>query len=151
MRLPDLNGSSHTAISSAPELPAEVSAVFDAASSTTRNRLVELRDLIFRTANGLDAVSELSETLKWGEPSYTPIKRGVGSSVRLTARDDGSTALMFICHTHIVEQFRELYPDSLTFEGNRAIIFAPDVAIPEAETAHCIAMALTWHLTKPSK
>lgn len=151
MRLPDLNGNNPKADISAPDLPAEVSTVFDAASPTTRNSLVELRELIFRTAANLDAVPALSETLKWGEPSYTPVKPGIGSSVRLTARDDGAVALMFICHTHIVEQFRELYPDALEFDGNRAIIVKPGNNVDVEALSHCISLALTFKQRKQAR
>jgi len=153
MRLPDpnqndLNQRDKAVGQTVPELPPEVEAVFERAPSATQIKLLKLRELIFRTASSIDSIPALSETLKWGEPSYTPPKPQIGSSVRLAARENGSIALMFICHTHIVEEFRELYPDSLTFEGNRAIVIPSDTAIPESEVSHCIAMALTWHLIK---
>ena len=104
----------------------------------------DLRSLIFVTARETEGVGDLSECLKWGEPSFTPARPRIGSSVRLANRDDGTVALLFICHTKLVDRFRELYPDSFTFEGNRALVFKPGDAIPAAETKHCIAMALTY-------
>jgi hypothetical protein len=43
---------------------------------------------------------------------------------RIAPRDNGDVALMFICHTNLVEEFRGLYPDGLAFEGNRAIVLS---------------------------
>ena len=103
-----------------------------------------LRALIVETARETEGVGDLAESLKWGEPSFTPKKPRIGSSVRLAIRDDDTVAMLFICHTNLVDRFRELYPETFAFEGNRALLFKPGEAIPAAETKHCIAMALTY-------
>jgi len=107
-----------------------------------------LRALIFETARETESVGELAESLKWGEPSFAPAKPRIGSSVRLAVRDAETVAVLFICHTHLVDRFREIYPGTFTFEGNRALVFTAGDDIPVSETKHCIAMALTWHLQK---
>ncbi len=104
----------------------------------------DLRALIVETARETEGVGELAESLKWGEPSFTPARPRIGSSVRLTIREDETVAMLFICHTNLVDRFRELYPETFAFEGNRALVFKPGDAIPTAETKHCIAMALTY-------
>lgn len=106
----------------------------------------DLRRLVFETAARNPRIGDLGETLKWGQPSYTPKRPRVGSSVRLGARGDGSAAMYFICHTGLVERFREIYPGRFSFEGNRALVFDEGGAVPEEELRHCIAMALTYHL-----
>ena len=103
-----------------------------------------LRRLIHDTAAATHGVGALEESLKWGEPSYAPLKRGVGSSVRLAPRKDGRVSVNFICHTGLVAKFRELYPDALRFEGNRTIVIDPFAPLPEAELRHCVALALTY-------
>ena len=108
----------------------------------------DLRALIHETARETEGVGDLAESLKWGEPSFTPAKPRIGSSVRLVLRDDETVAMLFICHTNLVDRFRELYPDSFAFEGNRALVFKAGEAIPAAETKHCIAMALTYFRNK---
>lgn len=115
-----------------------------------RSKLAPLRQLILDTAASLPAVGPLSESLKWGEASYTPQKKRVGSSVRLMPRKDGRLAMNFICHTGLVDRFREIYPETLTFEGNRSIVIDPAAALPEQELRHCIAMALSYFL-KPDE
>lgn len=107
-----------------------------------------LRALVFEAARETEGVGDLAESLKWGEPSFTPARPRIGSSVRLAIRDAETVAMLFICHTLLVDRFRELYPDTFSFEGNRALVFTAGADIPVAETKHCIAMALTWHLKK---
>ncbi len=108
--------------------------------------LRELRLLVFETAAETRGVGELAESLKWGEPSYTPKKPRTGSSVRIATNGVGRPALFFICHTHLVDRFREHYGDRLTFEGDRAILLDPAAPLPRDELRHCFAMALTYHL-----
>lgn len=108
----------------------------------------KLRALILETARETEGVGALAESLKWGEPSFTPARPRIGSSVRLAIRNDETVAMLFICHTHLVDQFRELYPYVFTFEGDRALVFTTGKPVPLAETKHCVAMALTWHLNR---
>ena len=118
-----------------------------------REKLLELRSLILDTAARTDGVGEIEETLKWGQPSYLTSKTKSGSTIRIDAfEDDGSLcALHFICHTNLVETFRQLYSDKLRFEGNRSIVLDAKEPLPVAELGHCIALALTYHLDKRRK
>lgn len=106
----------------------------------------ELKALIHEAASGNPEIGPLEESLKWGEPSFTPVRRNVGSSVRIAERGGGDLALMFICHTNLVEEFRELYPAQLAFEGNRAIVIAKGDRPDREALSHCIALALTYKL-----
>ncbi|WP_210421536.1 hypothetical protein [Hoeflea halophila] len=56
--------------------------------------------------------------------------------------------MMFICHTNLVEEFRGLYPDALTYEGNRAIVVSAKEEPDRLALAHCIALALTYKLRR---
>lgn len=107
-----------------------------------------LRALIVEAAADVPEIGPLVESLKWGEPSFTPRKANIGSSVRIAARENGDRALMFICHTNLVEEFRALYPDRLSFEGNRAIVLPSGVEPDLDALRHCIALALTYKLRK---
>jgi hypothetical protein len=57
-------------------------------------------------------------------------------------------AVYFHCQTDLVETFRELYPTELTYGGNRSILLNAENDIPEPALRHCVALALTYHLTK---
>jgi hypothetical protein len=123
-----------------------VKAVFAAYEPTMRARLMALRELIFAAAESAK-VGPLSETLKWGQPAYRPLKTQTGTTVRLDALRgaEGKYALFVPCSTTLIGSFREHYARSLVFEGNRAIIFALGAGVPEKALKHCIAMALTYH------
>ena len=112
-----------------------------------QDKMYTLRNLLIETARELDDVEELEETLKWGEPSYITKH---GSTIRMDwkASSPDQYAMYFHCQTRLVETFRELYPDTFTFDGNRAVLFScmDDVAVDELK--HCISIALNYHKVK---
>ena len=128
----------------------QIAALFSPPGRETAALMRELRRLVYAAAGETPGVGELAETLKWGEPSYAPKRPRIGSPVRLAARSGGEVAMYFICHTHLVARFREIYPHCFAFEGDRALIFWPGAALPGPELRHCIAMALTFHLRRRS-
>ncbi len=126
-------------------MSSEVDACLASVAEPMREQLLQLRALVHSVADNLPGVAPLVESLKWGQPSFTPKKANVGSSVRLAPLPDGRVALYFICHTGLVDRFRELYPENLEFEGNRAILVTPGSDFDRDALSHCIAMALTYH------
>ncbi len=133
-----------------PFLNEAVSAVFDALAPAARAQLLHLRALIFETAAATPGVGWLDETLKWGQPSYLTSVSRSGTTVRigLPKGEPGRVALYVHCQTHLIERFRELYGDALTFEGSRAILLDVAAPLPMEPLRHCIAMALTYHRDK---
>lgn len=111
-------------------------------------RLSKLRELVLDVARSTEGVGQIEECLKWGQPSFVTKKPKSGSTIRIDALADeaGSVAMYFICSTNLVDQFRELYPDTFDFRGNRALVFAAGSPFPEPELRHCVAKALTYHL-----
>ena len=123
-----------------------VAAAFAAMPAALRAKLLALRERIFVEARRIGPQAELLETLKWGEPAYLPRRPRIGTTLRLNALKSGAGyALYFPCTTTLADTFRALYADTLNIEGARAIVFALDDAVPQAELRHCIAMALTYH------
>jgi hypothetical protein len=133
---------------SAPSDP-KVAAVFSSYPPPLRTRLLALRQLILDTARTTEGVGPLEETLKWGQVSYLTRESGSGSTVRIDQVKPASDqyAVYFHCQTNLVETFRELYPE-LTFSGNRSIILDTSRALPKQALSHCVALALTYHLSK---
>ena len=130
----------------------DVAAIFRAYPPAVRARLMALRTLVFETARKTPGVGRLTETLKWGQPSYLTAETGSGSTVRidrLKGRD--ACAVYFHCQSGLIEQFRELYPDTFRYEGKRAILFNTRDRLPVQELGHCIALALTHHLRKKAR
>lgn len=133
-----------------PIQPAEVKTAFDAYPPRLRARLLELRALIFATAAKTDGAGELDETLKWGEPAYLTARTRSGSTIRIGRRKDDPDkyCMYFNCQTRLVETFRQWFPERLTFEGNRAVVFDVAEPLPRADVTECIAAALTYHRDK---
>ncbi|KJS15572.1 MAG: hypothetical protein VR78_08735 [Hoeflea sp. BRH_c9] len=111
----------------------------------------DLKALIHDVAARTPGIGPLQESLKWGEPSFAPVKRNVGSSIRIGHGKDGDLALMFICHTNLVEEFRALYPETLSYEGTRAIVVEAGGTVDMDALSHCIGLALTYKLRKRAK
>jgi hypothetical protein len=112
--------------------------------------LLALRRLIFDTAKATKGVGALEETLKWGQPSYLTHETKSGSTIRVDQVKSAANqyAVYFHCQTDLVATFRQLYPDEFSFGGNRSILFNVEDEIPEAALRHCLALALTYHLSK---
>ncbi len=131
----------------------DVASVFDGYSKAVRTKMLALRALIFDTAAKTDGVGTLEETLKWGQPSYLTSETKNGTTVRIDALKDapGQYALFVHCQTNLVDTFKELYPDAMTYVGNRAIHFDAADELPEDALRHCIGLALTYHRNKVRK
>ena len=130
-----------------------VAATFKAYSPDVRARLMALRETIFEVAATTDGVGVLTETLKWRQPSYLTEETGSGTTVRIDRLkgDSGGYAVYFHCQSGLIGQFRELYPETFAYEGERAILFDLGTQAPAKELRHCIALALTHHLRKKRK
>ena len=124
-----------------------VADVFNNYPKHMRKKMLLLRQLVFDTASESEDVITLEEMLKWGEPSYLTKN---GSTIRMDWKEStpDQYALYFHCKTKLVDTFKELYGDTLTFEGNRAIVFNAEDEIPVDALKHCILLSLTYHRRK---
>lgn len=115
-----------------------------------RERLYELRQLIFDVAANTDTVGPLVETLKWNQPAYLPKTSRIGTTIRIDAVKDqpGVCALYVHCQTTLIATFRHLYRDQFDFDGNRAMIVPRRSKLPRQALRHCIGLALTYHLDR---
>ena len=126
-----------------------VASVFKAYPPGIRAKLMALRELVFDTADKTAGVGRLTETLKWGQPSYLTEETGSGTTVRIDRlKADNGYAVYFHCQSGLVGQFRELYPETFEYQGKRAIVFDAKDRVPARELRHCLALALTHHARK---
>lgn len=126
---------------------ADVESVINNYPNSVRKKIVALRSLILETANEIEEVPELEETLKWGELSYVA---KYGSTIRVDWKEKtpDQYAMYFTCTTDLVPTFKRMYSDIFEFEGNRAIIFKMDEDIPKVILKRCISAALKYHKVK---
>jgi hypothetical protein len=134
---------------SVPSVPAKVSTVFASYPKRAQDVLLELRAMIFNIAADNPKIGPITETLKWGEAAYLTAQSKSGSTIRLGYKPatPQACAIYLNCNTNLVETMRELYPNSLVYQGNRAVLVSLDTPIPAAAD-HCLAMALSYHQNK---
>lgn len=128
-----------------PPLPANVATAYDSFSATGRDVLLTVRTLIFQIAASNPVIGLLTETLKWGQPAYLTEASKSGSTIRI-GEQNGRGVIYLNCKTTLVDTMREIYPDTFTYQGTRAVLFPLDRPLPNNALAHCIEMALTYHL-----
>ncbi len=113
------------------------------------DKLLVLRELIFRIATESDEIGQIEETLKWDNPSYLTHRPKSGTTIRLSAAKacDDKYAMSVHCQTSLVSDFRQIYPE-LEYDGNRSLLFDVDAKLPLATIEHFISSALTYHHRK---
>ncbi|NNJ77534.1 MAG: DUF1801 domain-containing protein [Anderseniella sp.] len=128
----------------------KVRQVFDSFDEPVRERLLQLREMILDEAARNPEIGELQETLKWGQPSYLPVKPRIGTTIRLDrhSTDAGKIGFYFNCNSSLADDYQQFYPGVFEYEGRRAILIGVDGPVPEQALRHCIALALTYHLNK---
>ncbi len=125
----------------------EVESVFNNYPNSVREKIIKLRKLVFETAEEIEEITDLEETLKWGEPSYL-VKKGSTIRIDWKKKNPEQYAMYFKCTSKLVPSFKTVYGDLFEFEGNRAIVFQLDDRVPEAELKNCIRAGLTYHRVK---
>ncbi len=125
----------------------DVKLVFDKYPEPVRKKMIVLRELVLETAREIDGITNIEETLKWGEPSYLTKN---GSTIRMDwkPKAPGQYAMYFKCTSRLVEVFKLKFNKRFVFEGNRAIVFQLNDKIPIKELKLCIKAELTYHKVK---
>lgn len=114
-----------------------------------REKLLILREMIFEVANQNKEIGRLTETLRWGQPSYIPEETNSGTLIRLDkyASQKDHFAIYFHCQTNLVSHFRKMFPQ-LNYDGNRAIFFTVHDNIPKSILKKCFYEAFTYKKKK---
>ncbi|WP_265459644.1 DUF1801 domain-containing protein [Enterococcus sp. HY326] len=109
-------------------------------SESIVDKLSELQKLIWSIAT--EQQINLTELPKWGQLS---IAAKNGTPIRIDKFSDNEIALFVHCQTNLLEKWRGLFSNKLTFSGNRGIILDINSPLPENELKMCIDMALNYH------
>jgi len=134
----------------AASVPIEITDTIANYPASARRAFLKLRDIVFSLAAERTEVGVLTESLKWGEPSYVPKRSRTGTPVRIAWKDKApdSISLFVNCQTTLIQEWREIYGDTFEFVGNRELKLQVSGDWPEAELTHCVAMALTYFVRK---
>lgn len=124
----------------------DVKSTFSSYPPQAMEKLTHLRSLILETAKEI-GLTDLEETLKWGEPSYLTKH---GSTIRIDWKEKkpDQYAMYFKCTSKLVSSFQLAFGDLFNYETTRAIVFKLDEKVPEKELKQCIKAALTYHKVK---
>lgn len=125
----------------------KVEEIFGNYPDLIRDKMQHLRELVIETAEETEGVTELEETLKWGEPSFITKH---GSTLRMDWKEKtpNQYAMYFQCTSRLVDTFRLVFDQKFQYEGKRAIVFQLNQKIPEMELKECIKATLTYHKVK---
>lgn len=129
-----------------PELPEDISAQVTQWPAPAQAQFTALRKIVHNVARRAE-IGALTETLKWGQPSWLPTRPRIGSTLRCDWHETAPQRLSLYvhCQTTLAETMRTLYPDAFAYEGNRVLHIALDAPLPEAAIDHCALLTLTYH------
>lgn len=134
---------------------------FESYPVAVRPKLEFLRNLILEVAQNTESVSEIEETLKWGEPAYVTLPSWLETKAggRKKVKASGTTlridwkpkapdqyAIYVNCKTNLIDSYNSLFPGVFVFEGSRALVFELEQELPIEELRVCLKMGLTYHL-----
>ncbi len=120
---------------------------FESYAPPLGEKLLALRSRIYDVANRTPSVGPITETLKWGQPSYHAAR--TGTPLRLGGDVDNRTFGFYVhCQTNLIAQLRTQYEGALAFSGKRGVHFGFDDEFPTDSIDHCIQLALTYHSRK---
>ena len=112
-----------------------------------RAQLQQLREVVIAAADETPGLTQLEESLKWGEPSY---KAKNGSPVRIgwSPKRPDQYGLYFVCTTSLVETFKQMFGNRFRYDNNRGLLFGLEEQLPEQELKACLSLAFRYHELK---
>jgi hypothetical protein len=130
------------------EMNEQVRKAYDRFDALVAKRLLEIRQLIFELAEQDDQIGKITETLKWGEPSYLTEQSKSGTTIRLSkVKDEANYCGIYVhCQTRLISEFRDSFADALEFSGNRAVLIDVSKPLEETPVRMFLQKALTYHL-----
>lgn len=125
----------------------KVAMVFKAYPKSVQPKMELLRALVIKTAQEIEDIKTLEETLKWNEPSYITT---IGSTLRMDwkPKSPNQYALYFQCTSRLTATFKAIFKDIFVFDGKRAIVFDLDQELPTEALKQCIKATLRYHKVK---
>ena len=106
---------------------------------------IALRELVLETARTMPEVGPVTESLKWGQPSYVVKK---GTALRIAVPKGGGCGLYAHCQSGVIAHYAATVAGPDKIDGTRGVIFQTvDDVVPE-RLRLLIRHALTYHKAK---
>jgi hypothetical protein len=128
------------------EFNEQVQQIFSQYPAAVSSDLESLRALVYEEAE-MSSITDLQETLKWGEPSYVCKN---GSTLRMDWTEKGSdfVSIYVNCNSKVMSLFLDEHPDALQTVGQREIRLPVGKQWPEDAIRSLIHIALNYHRIK---
>ena len=84
---------------------------------------------------------ELTPSLKWNQLSFSSKK---GTPIRVDRFSEGIIGIFVHCQTTLVEEWKEIFKETMRFSKTRAILLYSNKPLPKKELEICIQMALNY-------
>lgn len=132
-----------------PPLAPDLLATFAHWPNAAQNTALSVRTLCWRVAEAA-GIGPLSESLKWGQPAWRPIKPRTGSTLRISWRADAPDRLdLFVdCKTDLAARFTAQFPDAFDSDARRRLTIATVAPVPEDALRHLAHQTFTYHRRK---
>lgn len=124
----------------------EVENIFLGYSEPLRSTLLEIREMIFVQTVLLNI--PITETIRWWQPSYIPVAKNTGTTIRIDKFGDTQVALFFNCKTTIVQDIKNRFADQVQYSKNRAIVLDAGQALPSEIIQYAIQSGLSYFKQK---
>lgn len=121
--------------------PIDIQDFYPNYSTLEKQRLIELQTLIHQVAD--ESHLELVESSKWGQLSFATPQ---GTPIRIDKLSDTEIGCFVHCQTNLIETWRSLFADTLTFSKNRAIVLRLEEPFPVESLKICIDQAFYYHM-----
>ncbi len=130
-------------------MDSEISDIFEQMPDFATRNLLMIRAMILQISDDHPTVGEITECLKWGEPSYVTHSPRTGTTIRLAWKEKTQTYGIYVpCQTTLIEDFKIAHEADMTFDKNRGILFKEGDNIPEDQISSFLFQALTYHAKK---
>jgi len=121
-------------------------AIVDSYPPAASQALYQLRQYVLEVAQEL-AITDLQETLKWGEPSFL-CKTGTTLRMDWKAKYPDQVSIFVNCQSRLIATLSEVYPGVLQTVGKREIVLPLHGQWPIEPLKHFISLTLTYHSVK---
>ena len=110
-----------------------------------QTKMLEVREIIFEIAKN-NKIEKINEILKWGDPIYQTSRSKNGTPIKIIYKKSMETnfSLSIISTTNLIEKFKQTYPKTFYFNGDREVIINTNKKIPRKEIYYFIELALTY-------
>lgn len=127
--------------------------VFDNYSKGIKKSLLEVREIVLKTAAQNKEIGELDEVLRWGQPTFLTRKTKSGTMIRIDQikNEDHKIGIFFHCQSRVIEMIKLKYGDKLDYDGNRGVLFDTSKRLPKRVIKDCAFLALRYNLIKSHK